>query len=214
MKQDTYTLLPDDLCREIGANAAVICAKVITFTANADECTMDLQYLANILQLKKRAVQLIIRRLHNDGYIEYKEGRGRGCFSVFKKGVKLAPFLRIKGAKNVPFLDAEKVQNFAKKGAKKAPFSNIEKYNKNIIKENNIKESANACELRDDSQRCARENRRNRIELLTRDEVHARFGTTAPTGWCMLLQRDNKGWARWADTAVAKAAGLQIEKEF
>lgn len=214
MKNDAYTLLPDDLCREIGANAAVICAKVITFTANADECTMDLQYLADILQLKKRAVQLIIRRLHNDGYIEYKEGRGRGCFSVFKKGVKLAPFLRIKGAKNVPFLSAEKVQNSAIKGAKNVPFSNIEKYNKNIIKENNIKESANACELLDDSQRCARENRRTRIELLTCNEVHARFGTTAPQGWCLLKDKDNNGCARWANTTAAKAAGLKIAQEF
>lgn len=211
MKQDAYTKIPDDLCRKIGANAAMICAKVIVFTTDEDECTINLQYLADLVHLDKRSLRRVLQTLRADGYIEYTEGCGRGVQSVFKKGTKLHPYSINKRGQNIPLYDAEKGTNLHEKGDKMSPLNNT----LNNIKEKiNKKESANACELRDDSQRCARENRRTRIELLTRDEVHARFGTTAPPGWCMLLQRDNKGWARWADTAVAKAAGLQIEKEF
>lgn len=211
MKNDAYTLLPDNLCREIGANAAVICAKVITFTASADECTLNLQYLADLVHLDKRSLRRVLQTLRADGYIEYTEGRGRGVQSVFKKGTKLHPYSVHKRGQNVPLNDDKRGQNCTIKGDKMSPLNNTYKIYNN---KENIKESANACELRDDSQRCARENRRTRIELLTCNEVHARFGTTAPQGWCLLKDKDNNGCARWANTTAAKAAGLKIAQEF
>lgn len=49
---------------------------------------------------------------------------------------------------------------------------------------------------------------------LTMNEVYKRYNTTAPAGYCILVERDLNGTAYWCKTEDAKRAGWQIQREF
>lgn len=98
-EERTYTIVFDDLCRIVGANAAVIAGKVATMDTG-DGCEISLQFFMDLLGIEKRTLRSEISRLQTLGYIVYTPRFGRGSTPIFKKGTNLHPFMEIKGTKN------------------------------------------------------------------------------------------------------------------
>ena len=108
-----YTKIIDELLPVIGADAAVIVGKVIAFSGEQGECSMSLQYLADLFGTSTDTIRRHVKRLNALGYIVYKEGRGKGNCSTFQKGAKL-----------LPYEPSKRVQNCAQKVADLQPINN------------------------------------------------------------------------------------------
>lgn len=116
--KDGYTIVSDNLCAIVGADAAIIAGKVVSMCGDSEQCEISLKYLADILGVSIDQVRRYINKLHTLGYIEYIPRNGRGFLPIFKKGANMLPFIAEKGCKNA-----------AKKVAKMQP-NNI---NNNIV---------------------------------------------------------------------------------
>lgn len=127
MKPDTFTILSDALCREIGANGAVICGKVITLCGEQNTpCELSNDYLCELLNISLHTLLDLLNLLQKRGYIIRNSSRGRGCVSTYQKGAEIAGFIIPKKVQKLQVLDTIK-------GAEIAP-----KYN-NIINNNKEK---------------------------------------------------------------------------
>lgn len=116
-EERTYTIVFDDLCRIVGANAAVIAGKVATMDTG-DGCEISLQFFADLLRVDTRTIRNICKQLQMLGYIVYTPRHGRGSTPIFKKGKNLHPFIIEKRGK----IQQEKGKNLHPK-----------EYNENIV---------------------------------------------------------------------------------
>lgn len=125
-KEKTYTKVDDNLCRIVGANAAMIVGKVTTLTAHEESCTLSLAYLAELLGgVSEDTVRRSIKKLEFLGYIEYTPVHGRGLQATFKKGTNLLPFIE-KTLQNNEVLDEKTLQKSPKNLAKTGGINNNE----------------------------------------------------------------------------------------
>ena len=125
-KKKTYTKVDDNLCRIVGANAAMIVGKVTTLTAHEESCTLSLAYLAELLGgVSEDTVRRSIKKLEFLGYIEYTPVHGRGLQATFKKGTNLLPFIE-KTLQNNEVLDEKTLQKSPKNLAKTGGINNNE----------------------------------------------------------------------------------------
>lgn len=143
--EDTYCTVQHKIVRELGAWEAVVYGTIANLLRKTDgigevsnQTIMDLCGINNKMSLFR-----YINKLIESGYIEKREGKGRGNISIYyitKKGNNLLPISEKKGNKN----DTEKVTKMNEKG------NNLLPLNKGINKEIN-KESGgdNAHEARD-----------------------------------------------------------------
>lgn len=109
----------DELLKIVGANGAIVCAKVDAFCGeDNDPCEISHDYFCELLSIDERTLRRLLFKLKMLGYIEYQEGRGKGHCTTYKKGTNLIPFTMTKRG-----------QNCSQKGTKMYPI----KYKKNII---------------------------------------------------------------------------------
>lgn len=109
MKPDTFTILSDALCREIGANGAVICGKVITLCGEQNTpCELSNDYLCELLNISLPTLLDLLSLLQERGYIIRNSSRGRGNKTTYQKGKEILPFIVQKKVKNFNLLCAEK----------------------------------------------------------------------------------------------------------
>lgn len=125
-KEKTYTKVDDNLCRIVGANAAMIVGKVTTLTTHEESCTLSLAYLAELLGgVSEQTVRRTIKQLQFLGYIEYTPVHGRGLQATFKKGTNLIPFTE-KTLQNNEVLDEKTLQKHQKNLTKTGGINNNE----------------------------------------------------------------------------------------
>lgn len=125
-KEKTYTKVDDNLCRIVGANAAMIVGKVTTLTAHEESCTLSLAYLAELLGgVSEQTIRRAIKQLQFLGYIEYTPVHGRGLQATFKKGTNLIPFTE-KTLQNNEVLDEKTLQKHQKNLTKTGGINNNE----------------------------------------------------------------------------------------
>ena len=130
--EDTYCIVQHKIVRELGAWEAVVYGTIVNLLRKTDgigevsnQTIMDLCGIGNKMSLFR-----YINKLIESGYIEKREGKGRGNISIYyitKKGNNLLPISEKKGNKN----DTEKVTKMNEKG------NNLLPINKGIIKEIN-----------------------------------------------------------------------------
>lgn len=125
-KEKTYTKVDDNLCRIVGANAAMIVGKVTTLTAHEESCTLSLAYLAELLGgVSEQTIRRTIKHLQLLGYIEYTPVHGRGLQATFKKGTNLIPFIE-KTLQNDEVLEEKTLQKRSKNLTKIGGINNNE----------------------------------------------------------------------------------------
>lgn len=130
--EDTYCTVQHKIVRELGAWEAVVYGTIANLLRKTDgigevsnQTIMDLCGIGNKMSLFR-----YINKLIESGYIEKREGKGRGNISIYyitKKGNNLLPISEKKGNKN----DTEKVTKMNEKG------NNLLPLNKGINKEIN-----------------------------------------------------------------------------
>lgn len=130
--EDTYCNVQHKIVRELGAWEAVVYGTIANLLRKTDgigevsnQTIMDLCGISNKMSLFR-----YINKLIESGYIEKREGKGRGNISIYyitKKGNNLLPISEKKGNKN----DIEKVTKMNEKGNNMLPL------NKGINKEIN-----------------------------------------------------------------------------
>lgn len=130
--EDTYCTVQHKIVRELGAWEAVVYGTIANLLRKTDgigevsnQTIMDLCGIGNKMSLFR-----YINKLIESGYIEKREGKGRGNISIYyitKKGNNLLPISEKKGNKN----DTEKVTKMNEKG------NNLLPINKGINKEIN-----------------------------------------------------------------------------
>ena len=130
--EDTYCIVQHKIVRELGAWEAVVYGTIANLLRKTDgigevsnQTIMDLCGISNKMSLFR-----YINKLIESGYIEKREGKGRGNISIYyitKKGNNLLPISEKKGNKN----DTEKVTKMNEKG------NNLLPLNKGINKEIN-----------------------------------------------------------------------------
>ena len=130
--EDTYCTVQHKIVRELGAWEAVVYGTIANLLRKTDgigeisnQTIMDLCGIGNKMSLFR-----YINKLIDCGYIEKREGKGRGNISIYyitKKGNNLLPISEKKGNKN----DTEKVTKMSEKGNNMLPL------NKGINKELN-----------------------------------------------------------------------------
>ena len=130
--EDTYCIIQHKIVRELGAWEAVVYGTIANLLRKTDgigevsnQTIMDLCGINNKMSLFR-----YINKLIESGYIEKREGKGRGNISIYyitKKGNNLLPISEKKGNKN----DTEKVTKMSEKGNNMLPL------NKGINKEIN-----------------------------------------------------------------------------
>lgn len=130
--EDTYCIVQHKIVREVGAWEAVVYGTIANLLRKTDgigevsnQTIMDLCGINNKMSLFR-----YINKLIESGYIEKREGKGRGNISIYyitKKGNNLLPISEKKGNKN----DTEKVTKMNEKG------NNLLPLNKGINKEIN-----------------------------------------------------------------------------
>lgn len=132
--EDTYCIIHHKIVRELGAWEAVVYGTIANLLRKTDgigevsnQTIMDLCGIGNKMSLFR-----YINKLIESGYIEKREGKGRGNISIYyitKKGNNLLPISEKKGNKN----DIEKVTKMNEKGNNLLPLNKGE--NKEINKE-------------------------------------------------------------------------------
>jgi len=135
--EDTYCLVQHKIVRELGAWEAVVYGTIATLLRKTDgigevsnQTIMDMCGIGNKMSLFR-----YINKLIESGYIEKREGKGRGNISIYyitKKGNNLLPIKAEKGNKN----DTEKVTEMNEKGNNLLPLN--KGINKEINKENSL----------------------------------------------------------------------------
>lgn len=135
--EDTYCIVQHKIVRELGAWEAVVYGTIANLLRKTDgigevsnQTIMDLCGITNKMSLKR-----YIDKLIKSGYIEKREGKGRGNISIYyitKKGNNLLPISEKKGNKN----DTEKVTKINEKGNNLLPIN--KGINKEINKENSL----------------------------------------------------------------------------
>lgn len=128
--EDTYCIVCHKIVREIGAYEAIVFGTIVGLLRKTDgigevsnQTLMDMCGINNKMSLFR-----YINKLIESGYIEKREGKGRGNISIYyitKKGNNLLPISGKKGNKN----DTEKVTEINEKG------NNLLPLNKGINKE-------------------------------------------------------------------------------
>ena len=131
---NTYCIIHHKIVRELGAWEAVVYGTIANLLRKTDgigevsnQTIMDLCGIGNKMSLFR-----YINKLIESGYIEKREGKGRGNISIYyitKKGNNLLPISEKKGNKN----DIEKVTKMNEKGNNLLPLTKGE--NKEINKE-------------------------------------------------------------------------------
>lgn len=117
-EQNTYTIVPDELVRAVGANGAIVCGKIATICGQDNTpCEMSNERLCELLRISLPTLLRLLDKLVLLGFIERETHNGRGCITTYKKGNKI-----------LPFLIGKKVTKFNKKGNKILPIN----YNNNI----------------------------------------------------------------------------------
>lgn len=117
-EQNTYTIVPDELVKAVGANGAIVCGKIATICGQDNTpCEMSNERLCELLRISLPTLLRLLDKLVLLGFIERKTHNGRGCVTTYKKGNKI-----------LPFLVEKKVTKFNKKGNKILPIN----YNNNI----------------------------------------------------------------------------------
>lgn len=125
-KEDTYTKVDDNICRIVGANAAMIVGKVTTLTTHEESCTLSLAYISELLGgVSEDTVRRTIKKLEFLGYIEYTPAYGRGLQATFKKGANLLPFSE-KRLQNNGVFEEKRSQKTPEKVAKTGGINNNE----------------------------------------------------------------------------------------
>lgn len=132
--EDTYCVVYHKLVREVGALEAIVFSTIAALLRKSNgigevsnQALMDMCGINNKMSLLR-----CINKLINAGYVEKREGKGRGNISIYyitEKGNNLLPISEKKGNKN----DTEKVTKMNEKG------NNLLPLNKDRNKE--IKES-------------------------------------------------------------------------
>lgn len=112
MKSHPYTIVFDEIVREVGITSAAIAGKIISYCADCSECTISLQQLCADLELTHHTVKACLERLKASGYIDYVTSFGRGNFTTVKKCQKLLLF-QLKKWQKFPLLDEKKVAKIA-----------------------------------------------------------------------------------------------------
>ena len=135
--EDTYCTVQHKIVRELGAWEAVVYGTIANLLRKMDgigevsnQTIMDLCGITNKMSLKR-----YIDKLIKAGYLEKREGKGRGNISIYyitKKGNNLLPISEKKGNKN----DTEKVTKMNEKGNNLLPLN--KGINKEINKENSL----------------------------------------------------------------------------
>lgn len=135
--EDTYCIVQHKIVRELGAWEAVVYGTIANLLRKTDgigevsnQTIMDLCGINNKMSLFR-----YINKLIESGYIEKREGKGRGNISIYyitKKGNNLLPISEKKGNKN----DTEKVIKMNEKGNNLLPLN--KGINKEINKENSL----------------------------------------------------------------------------
>lgn len=139
--EETYCVVPHKIVREIGAYEAIVFGTIYTLLRKTNgvgevknETLMELCGITNKMSLSR-----YIRKLIESGYVEKREGKGRGNISIYyvtEKGNNLLPIKTKKGNKN----DIEKVTKMSEKGNNLLPLYTI---NEDINKEINKEEDGN-----------------------------------------------------------------------
>lgn len=132
--EETYCVVYHKIVRELGAMEAVIYSTIVSLLRRSDgigevsnQTIMDMCGINNKMSLNR-----YLNKLIETGYIEKREGKGRGNISIYyitKKGNNLLPIKSEKGNKN----DTEKVTKMSEKGNNLLPINKGE--NKEINKE-------------------------------------------------------------------------------
>ncbi|MBO5369009.1 helix-turn-helix domain-containing protein [Methanocorpusculum sp.] len=129
--EETYCTVQHKIVRELGAWEAVVYATIASLLHKTDGIgEVSNQTLIDLCGVNKKSLSRYIATLIEAGYIEKREGVGRGNISIYyitKKGDKMTPFNNEKRGQNVP----EKGTKKTIKGDKMTPL------NKGINKEIN-----------------------------------------------------------------------------
>lgn len=135
--EDTYCIVQHKIVRELGAMEAVVYSTIVSLLRRSDgigevsnQTIMDMCGINNKMSLNR-----YLNKLIETGYIEKREGKGRGNISIYyitKKGNNLLPISEKKGNKN----DTEKVTKMYEKGNNLLPIN--KGINKEINKENSL----------------------------------------------------------------------------
>lgn len=96
-----YTIVQDDLCRIVGADAAVLLGKVAAFCGEENKpAEISFAYLMELLGGRSAdTLQRTIKKLVTLGYLIYTPRFGKGQSPLFQKGVNLRPLEHRKGGK-------------------------------------------------------------------------------------------------------------------
>lgn len=162
--EDTYCIVQHKIVRELGAWEAVVYGTIVNLLRRTDgigeisnQTIMDLCGINNKMSLFR-----YINKLIESGYIEKREGKGRGNISIYyitKKGNNLLPISEKKGNKN----DTEKVTKMNEKGNNLLPLN--KGINKEINKENSLSsfDGSKAAKEEEDKNFIEKENINNSV---------------------------------------------------
>lgn len=129
--EETYCVVYHKIVRELGAWEAVVYSTIANLLRKTDGIgEVSNQTLIEICGTNKKSLSRYIDRLIETGYIEKREGLGRGNISIYyvtKKGDNLTPFNEKKRGQN----DPEKGTKSTIKGDKMTPINKGENKEKN-----------------------------------------------------------------------------------
>ena len=138
--EETYCIVYHKIVRELGAYEAIIYSTIVSLLRKSDgigevsnQTLMDMCGIGNKMSLFR-----YINKLIESGYIEKREGKGRGNISIYyvtEKGNNLLPINDKKGNKN----DIKKVTKMNEKGNNLLPIN--KGINKEINKEGDMRDA-------------------------------------------------------------------------
>lgn len=131
--EETYCVVQHKIVRELGAWEAIVYGTIASLLRKSDGIgEVSNQTLIDMCGTNRKSLSRYIDSLIQSGYIEKREGNGRGNISIYyitKKGDKMTTFKQEKGGQN----DPERGTNLPIKGDKMTPINKGE--NKEINKE-------------------------------------------------------------------------------